>query len=71
MPKVQIGVPVYNGEAYLAQEIESLLAQTFTDFEIIISDNGSTDASPLIAQEYAERDPRVKVFRYDENRGGA
>jgi glycosyltransferase involved in cell wall biosynthesis len=71
VPKVQIGVPVYNGEAYLAQEIESLLAQTFTDFEIIISDNGSTDASPLIAQEYAERDPRVKVFRYDENRGGA
>ncbi len=71
MPKLSIGLPVYNGEAYLAAEIESLLAQTFSDFEIIISDNGSTDASALIAQEYAARDPRITFLRYDENLGGA
>jgi glycosyltransferase involved in cell wall biosynthesis len=71
MPRLHIGLPVYNGENYLSEELDSLLAQTFTDFEIIISDNGSTDATPRIAQEYAARDARVKYLRYEENQGGA
>ncbi len=69
-PRVSIGLPVYNGENYLAEALESLLAQTFTDFEVIISDNGSTDATPAICQEFAARDPRVRIHRSDDNHGG-
>ena len=69
--RLHIGLPVWNGEAYLGAAIESLLAQTFEDFELIISDNGSTDASARIAESYAARDSRVKVFRSEVNRGAA
>lgn len=71
MPTVQIGLPVYNGENYLADAIESFLSQTYSDFEILISDNGSTDRTQEIAEKYAERDPRVRYFRYDVNQGAA
>jgi glycosyltransferase involved in cell wall biosynthesis len=68
-PRVTIGLPVYNGEAYLAESIDSLLAQTFTDFELIISDNGSTDSTRAICLERAERDSRIRYHRNPENIG--
>jgi glycosyltransferase involved in cell wall biosynthesis len=70
-PKVTVGLPVYNGERYLRAAIDSILAQTYTDFELVISDNGSTDSTPQICRDYAARDPRVRYHRYDENRGPA
>jgi len=68
-PKVSIGVPVYNGERYLRAALDSLLDQTFTDFEIVISDNCSTDSTAAICAEYAARDPRVRYLRTAENQG--
>ncbi len=68
-PKVSIGMPVYNGEKYIREALDSLLAQTFTDFELIISDNASTDATAAICQEYAARDSRLRYVRQSENRG--
>lgn len=68
-PTVSIGLPVYNGEKYLACSIESILAQTFDDFELIISDNGSTDATPEIGRRYAARDKRIQFLREEVNRG--
>lgn len=70
-PRVSLGVPVYNAQAYVRQTMDSLLAQTFTDFELVISDNGSTDATGDICREYAARDSRVKYHRADQNRGPA
>jgi len=63
------GLPVYNGERYLAAAIESHLAQTYGDFQLVISDNGSTDATADICNDYASRDGRIKVLRSNENRG--
>ena len=68
-PLVSIGVPVYNGEAGLARALDSLLNQDYANLEIIISDNGSTDATPLISQAYAARDSRVRVYRSASNMG--
>jgi glycosyltransferase involved in cell wall biosynthesis len=68
-PLATIAVPVYNGENYLTQALDSILNQTFTDFEIIISDNCSTDSTPEIARAYAERDPRVRYHRNEHNVG--
>ena len=68
-PKVSIGLPVYNGERFLAEAIESTLAQTFTDFELIISDNGSTDRTQDICSRYAAQDARVRYVRSETNRG--
>ncbi|RMH01033.1 MAG: glycosyltransferase family 2 protein [Chloroflexi bacterium] len=70
-PKVSIGLPVFNGERYLAQAINSILAQTFTDFELIISDNGSTDQTEAICRAYAAKDGRIQYERHHENRGAA
>lgn len=70
-PRVSVGMPVYNGEAFLEETIESVLGQTYADLELIISDNGSTDRTPEIAQRYAVRDRRVRFVRTDENRGAA
>ncbi len=69
MPRVSVIMPVYNREKYLGAAIESILAQTFTDFELIVVDDGSTDASAEIVQEYAERDSRVRFFRLTRNMG--
>src|SRR5919106_778416 len=69
--RVSIGVPVYNGETYLAETLDSLLAQSFEDFEIIISDNASTDRTPEICRAYQNKDPRVRYFRSDRNLGAA
>lgn len=68
-PLVTIGLPVYNGEEYLEEALDGLLAQTFTDFELIISDNASTDRSPEICAEYAARDPRIRCVRQPVNVG--
>lgn len=70
-PRVSIGVPVYNGENFLSEAIECLLNQTFTDFEIIISDNGSADATEEIVQAYMKRDSRIRYYRNDINLGAA
>lgn len=69
-PRVSIGLPVYNGDRYLAEAIDSILAQTYTDFELVISDNASTDTTQELCRRYADRDDRVKYHRSDENRGG-
>ena len=64
-PKVSLGVPVYNGEPYLAKALDNLLEQDYQDFEIVISDNGSRDATPRICQEYLARDPRIRYVRHE------
>lgn len=66
---VTIGLPCYNAERYLAQSIESLLAQTFQDFTLIVCDNASTDATGEIARRYADADPRVRYHRNPLNVG--
>jgi glycosyltransferase involved in cell wall biosynthesis len=70
-PVVSIGLPVYNGAVYLPTALDALLAQDFADFELIVSDNGSTDRSPEICAEYARRDPRVRFVRNATNIGAA
>jgi glycosyltransferase involved in cell wall biosynthesis len=69
-PQVSIGMPVYNGESFIREALDSLLAQTFTDFELIISDNASTDGTEAICREYAAKDDRIRYVRQAENRGG-
>lgn len=70
-PRVSIGLPVFNGERYLREALDSLLAQTFSDFEIVISDNASDDATAEICEAYAEKDDRVRYERQPVNRGAA
>ena len=67
VPRLSVGVPVYNGEEYLAQALDSLLAQTYTDFELIVSDNASTDGTEEICRERAAADPRVRYVRQPRN----
>jgi glycosyltransferase involved in cell wall biosynthesis len=69
VPKVSIGLAVYNGELYIREALDSLIAQCFTDFELIISDNASTDRTEAICREYAARDSRIKYVRQPVNRG--
>ena len=69
VPTLTIGMPVYNGAAYIAEAIESILAQTYRDFELIISDNASTDDTAAIARGFAARDPRVRYRRNARNVG--
>ncbi len=68
-PRVSIGVPVYNGERYLGATLDSLLAQTFGDFELIVCDNASTDGTEAIARACAARDARVRYVRHERNLG--
>jgi len=68
-PKLSIGMPVYNGGRLLRRALDSLLAQTFTDFELIISDNASTDNTERICEEYAKKDSRLRYIRQTINRG--
>jgi glycosyltransferase involved in cell wall biosynthesis len=70
-PRLSIGLPVYNGERYLGEAIDALLAQTYRDFELIISDNGSTDGTANIALAYAARDSRIRYVRNERNIGGS
>jgi glycosyltransferase involved in cell wall biosynthesis len=68
-PRLTIGLPVHNGEAYLAEALDALLGQTYTDFELIISDNASSDATETICRDYAARDPRIRYLRQPRNIG--
>lgn len=68
-PRVSIGLPVYNGEQFLEQALDSLLLQTYDNFEIIISDNASTDRTAEICTAYCARDSRIRYYRNPENIG--
>jgi len=67
---VSVGVPVYNGENFLADALDAILAQTYKDLELLISDNASTDGTAEICLEYARRDSRVSYHRNEVNLGG-
>jgi glycosyltransferase involved in cell wall biosynthesis len=68
-PRLSIGLPVYNGARFLVEAIDSLLAQTYADFELIISDNASVDATQSICEQYAARDQRIRYVRHEINNG--
>lgn len=68
-PRVSLGVPVYNGEKYLERTLDSILAQTYPDFELVISDNGSNDRTQQICERYAQIDKRVIYNRNTKNIG--
>lgn len=68
-PRVSVVMSVYNGETYLGEAIQSILDQTFTDFEFIIIDDGSQDKSPAILRDYARRDERIRLLENPHNLG--
>ncbi len=68
---VTIGLPVFNGENFLSDALDSLVAQEYRDIEIVVVDNGSTDSTPQILSRYAAMDERIRVERSDRNRGAA
>jgi glycosyltransferase involved in cell wall biosynthesis len=68
-PKVSIGMPLYNAEIYVEEALKSILAQTYTNFELIISDNASTDRTQSICSTYAEKDSRIIYHRNEKNLG--
>lgn len=70
-PRLSLGLPVYNGEKYLPESLDALVGQTYTDFELVISDNASTDGTRDICCDYARRDPRIRYFRQPRNIGSA
>src|ERR1051326_9037935 len=67
-PHVTVLMSVFNGEDFLAEAVESILAQTFRDFEFLIIDDGSSDGTPEILSRYASRDTRVQTF-HQQNKG--
>lgn len=69
VPLVSVGMPVYNGEEHLAAAISSVLSQDYRDFELLIVDNASNDATAAIAARFAEKDPRIRYLRNDANIG--
>lgn len=70
-PLVSIGLPVFNGEQYLPEAIDAVLAQDFDDFELIISDNASTDGTEEICRRYAAQDARISYHRQEKNLGAS
>ena len=71
IPAISVGLPVYNGADYLAEAIASLIDQSFEDFELLIQDNASTDATEQICRAYAATDPRISYVRNPQNVGAA
>jgi len=71
MSKVAIGLPVYNGERYLEAALDAILAQTFSDYEVVICDNASTDRTEAICRPYESRDQRIHYHRNPANIGAA
>jgi glycosyltransferase involved in cell wall biosynthesis len=69
VPRLSVGLPIYNSQTYLAETFEALLGQNFTDFELIVSDNASTDSTADICQQYAKQDSRIRYFRQPRNIG--
>lgn len=70
-PRVTVGVPVYNGEKFLEEALQSVLDQTFDDYEVVISDNASDDSTSLICDSFVGRDSRFRYFRNDSNVGAS
>jgi glycosyltransferase involved in cell wall biosynthesis len=70
-PALTVGLPVYNGERFLSESLDSILGQTLEHFRLVISDNGSIDATETICRDYARRDARIDYVRYEVNRGAA
>ena len=68
-PRVSFGLPVRNEEKCIRRCLDSILAQTFTDFEVVVCDNASTDGTRKILEKYAARDSRVRLFLNEENIG--
>lgn len=68
-PKITIGLPVYNGEPFLPETIDAILVQTYRDFELIISDNASSDVTEQICRKYAAQDDRISYYRNQQNIG--
>ena len=68
-PLLSVGLFVYNGERFLEETLDSILNQTFTDFELIISDNASTDRTGEISEAYTRRDDRIRYYRGEKNMG--
>ena len=71
LPLVSIGLPVFNGAKHIRYALDSILAQTLDDIEVIISDNASTDGTDEICQNYATLDKRIRYSRNDTNLGAA
>lgn len=71
VPTLSIGLPVFNGEDYLAATLDSILAQSFSDFEVVICDNASTDNTEAICKEFMARDSRLRYHRQSHNLGAA
>jgi glycosyltransferase involved in cell wall biosynthesis len=71
MPRVSVGLPVFNGQNYLSEAIDSVRVQSYVDWELVISDNGSTDQTSAICEAYAQLDSRIKIHRSSVNRGAA
>ena len=70
-PTVSVALPIYNGDAFLREAVDSILAQTFRDWELLLVDDFSTDSSRRIAEEYAQRDGRVRVLTNTQGKGVA
>lgn len=70
-PRISIGLPVYNGENYIADAVESILSQSYSDLELLISDNDSNDHTEEICQDFCHKDPRIKYFRQHKNIGAS
>src|SRR5437868_6441782 len=68
-PLVSVVMPVYNGERFMREAMDSVLAQTYPHFELVVVDDGSNDASWSIAEEYGRKDSRVRPFRNPHNQG--
>lgn len=69
MPKISVCIPMYNGQKYLRECLDSVLAQAYPDFEVLMVDDRSNDGTPEIAREYASRDPRFRLVRNEANLG--
>ena len=68
-PELSIGFPVFNGEIFLKKRLESILSQSFVNYELIISDNASTDDTDKICKEFLKKDSRIKYYRQEKNMG--
>ena len=68
-PKISIGMPLYNAEQFLRNRLDNILPQTFTDFELIVSDNASTDSTWSICEEYSRKDERIRCIHQEQNMG--
>ena len=71
MPEISVIIPVYNASSFIAETLDSLTRQTFSDFELICVDDGSTDKTPQILETYAKQDQRIVILRQDNMGPGA